>query len=105
MVGCMNIRPIYDRILVQRAKAEDMSRGGIIIPDKAKEKPFEAVVISVGNGKRDESGTLHPLSVQAGDRVLFSKYSGTEVDIDGVSHMIMREEDVLAVIDRESDAT
>jgi chaperonin GroES len=92
------IRPLHDRIIVRRLAAEEKSPGGIIIPDAAKEKPVEAEVVAVGNGKLLEDGTVHPLAVKPGDRVLFGKYSGTDIKIDGVEHLIMREEDVLGVL-------
>ena len=94
----MKIRPLHDRVLVKRLDGEEISSGGIIIPDTAKEKPIEAKVIAVGSGKRDKDGNVHALEVKAGDRVLFSKYSGTEVKIDGEEHLIMREDDLLAVL-------
>lgn len=92
------IRPLHDRILVKRVDAESKTPGGLIIPDNAKEKPVEAVVVAVGSGKRDKDGVLIALDVAAGDRVLFAKYSGSEVKIDGADHVILREEDVLAVL-------
>ena len=95
----MNFRPLHDRVVVQRIDAEAKTKGGIIIPDTAKEKPQEGEIIAVGPGARDESGKLVPLDVKAGDRVLFSKYSGTEVKIDGDEHLIMREDDLLAILD------
>lgn len=100
----MNIRPLHDRILVKRVDAQTTTPGGIIIPDNAKEKPVEAIVVAVGNGKRDPSGALIPLDVVAGDRVLFAKYSGSEVKLDGADHVILREEDVLAVIGASASA-
>jgi chaperonin GroES len=95
----MKIRPLHDRILVKRLEEETKTTGGLFIPDTAKEKPIQAKVIAVGAGKRDKDGKVHPLDVKAGDRVLFSKYGGTEVKIDGDEHLIMREEDILAVLD------
>src|SRR6478752_7117187 len=92
------IRPLSDRVIVQRVKEEEKTKGGIIIPDTAKEKPVEGKVIAVGSGKRLEDGKLHPLDVKAGDRILFGKYSGTEIKIDGEEHLILREEDVLGVM-------
>ena len=94
----MKIRPLHDRVLVKRIDAEEKTAGGLIIPDSAKEKPIQAEVIAVGNGKRDNEGKVHALDVKAGDRILFSKYSGTEVKIDGDEHLIMREDDILAVL-------
>ena len=94
----MTIRPLHDRILVKREEEQDRTAGGLYIPDTAKEKPVRAKVIAVGNGKVLEDGKVRPLDVKAGDRVLFSKYAGTEVKIDGEEHLIMREEDILGVI-------
>jgi chaperonin GroES len=93
----MKIRPLQDRILVKRIDEEAKTKGGIIIPDTAKEKPQEGKVVAVGKGKVTEDGKLQPLDVKKGDRVLFNKYSGSEVTIDGEEHLIMREEDVLAI--------
>ena len=93
------IRPLQDRILVERIEAEDKTAGGIIIPDTAKEKPQQGKVVAVGKGKRLENGTIQPLDVKVNDRILFSKYGGTEVKIDGTEYLIMREEDILGVID------
>jgi chaperonin GroES len=95
----MNLKPLHDRIVVQRVEEEAKTAGGIIIPDTAKEKPQEGKVIAVGQGKLTDSGTRAPLTVKAGDRILFSKYAGTEVKIDGVEHLIMREDDVLAIVE------
>ena len=95
----MKIRPLQDRILVKRIDEEEKSKGGIIIPDTAKEKPQEGKVIAVGKGKIDDDGKVHPLDVKKGDRVLFSKYSGTEVNIEGDEHLIIREDDVLGVVE------
>jgi len=95
----MKVRPLQDRILVQRVEEEETTKGGIIIPDTAKEKPQEGKVVAVGNGKVGEDGTARPLDVKAGDRVLFSKYAGTEVNIDGEEHLIIREDDVLGVLE------
>ncbi len=94
----MKIRPLQDRILVKRVEEEEKSAGGIIIPDSAKEKPQEGKVIAVGNGKVREDGTVQPLDVKKGDRLLFSKYAGTEVNLDGEEHLIIREDDVLGVL-------
>ena len=93
----MKIRPLHDRILVKRVDEETKTKGGIIIPDTAKEKPQEGKVVAVGKGKVTEDGKLQPLDVKKGDRVLFNKYSGTEVNVDGEEHLIIREEDVLAI--------
>jgi chaperonin GroES len=95
----MKIRPLQDRVLVKRVEGEEKTKGGIIIPDTAKEKPVEGKVIAVGSGKVGEDGKQRPLDVKAGDRILFGKYSGTEVKIDGEEHLILREEDILGVIE------
>ena len=95
----MNIRPLQDRVILKRVKEEEKTKGGIIIPDTAKEKPSEGKVIAVGNGKVREDGTVQPLDVKRGDRILFSKYSGTEVTIEGEEHLIIREDDVLAILE------
>ena len=95
----MKIRPLQDRLLVKRIDEEEMTKGGIIIPDTAKEKPQEGKVIAVGKGKVGDDGKLTPLDVKKGDKVLFSKYSGTEVNIEGEEHLIIREDDVLGVIE------
>jgi chaperonin GroES len=96
----MKIRPLQDRLIVKRVEEEEKTKGGIIIPDSAKEKPMEGKIIAVGKGKLLEDGKIHPLDVKAGDRVLFGKYAGTEVKIDGEEHLIMREDDVLGVIEK-----
>ena len=95
----MNVRPLGDRILVRRVEEVEKTRGGIIIPDSAKERPLEGKVIAVGNGKRTDDGTLVSLAVKAGDTVLFGKYAGTEIKVDGVEHIIVREDEVLGVIE------
>ena len=95
----MHFRPLHDRVVVRRIEAEEKTSGGIIIPDTAKEKPQEGEVLAVGPGARDEHGALVPLSVKAGDRILFGKWSGTEVRIDGEDLLIMKESDILGVID------
>lgn len=95
----MKLRPLQDRILVQRVEEETTTKGGIIIPDTAKEKPAEGKVIAVGNGKLGDDGKRIPLETKAGDRILFGKYSGTEVKIEGEEYLIMREDDILGVID------
>jgi chaperonin GroES len=95
----MKVRPLHDRILVRRIEGEEKTKGGLIIPDTAKEKPMEGKVIAVGKGKVDEDGKLRPLDVHKGDRVLFSKYSGTEIEVGGDEHLIIREDDVLAVLE------
>ena len=95
----MKLRPLQDRILVKRVEEEEKTKGGIIIPDTAKEKPAEGKVVAVGNGKLADDGKRIPLEIKKGDRILFGKYSGTEVKIDGEEHLVMREDDVLAVIE------
>ncbi|WP_158045061.1 co-chaperone GroES [Skermanella pratensis] len=95
----MKFRPLHDRVVVRRVEQESKTAGGIIIPDTAKEKPQEGEVIAVGPGARDESGKVHALDVRAGDRVLFGKWSGTEVKIDGVDYLIMKESDLLGVLE------
>ena len=96
----MKIRPLQDRVIVKRLEEEAMTKGGIIIPDTAKEKPMEGLVISVGKGKTADDGKLIKPDVKAGDRILFGKYGGTEVKIDGVEHLIMREDDILGIIEK-----
>ncbi len=94
----MGIRPLQDRLIVKRLDGDETSKGGIIIPDSAKEKPSEGEIIAVGKGKVREDGTVQPLDVKQGDKILFSKWAGTEIKIDGEDRLIMREEDVLGVI-------
>ena len=94
----MGFRPLHDRVLVRRVEAEEKTKGGIIIPDTAKEKPQEGEIIAIGSGARDESGKLVPLDVKAGDRILFGKWSGTEVKLDGKDLLIMKESDILGVV-------
>ena len=94
----MAFRPLHDRVLVRRVEAEEKTAGGIIIPDSAKEKPAEGVIVAVGTGARSETGTVTPLEVKAGDRVLFGKWSGTEVKLDGEDLLIMKESDILGII-------
>ncbi|MCA9581441.1 MAG: co-chaperone GroES [Myxococcales bacterium] len=96
----MAIRPLQDRVLVKRVKEEEKTKGGIIIPDTAKEKPIEGKVVAVGNGKVLDSGETRKLDVKKGDVVLFGKYSGTEVKIDGDEHLILREDDILGVVEK-----
>ena len=96
----MKVRPLQDRVLVRRIAEEEKTKGGIIIPDTAKEKPAEAEVIAVGNGKADDKGNIRALTVKKGDRVLFGKYSGNEIKIDGVDHLILREDDILGVLEK-----
>jgi chaperonin GroES len=95
----MKLRPLQDRIIVQRVEEESKTKGGIIIPDSAKEKPAEGVVISVGKGKVADDGKLIPMEVKTGNRILFGKYSGTEVKVEGEEYLIMREDDVLGIIE------
>jgi len=95
----MKVRPLNDRVLVLRVEGEQKSAGGIIIPDTAKEKPLEGKIVSAGPGKMGDDGKRVPLEVKKGDRILFSKYAGTEIKIDGVEHLFMREEDILAIIE------
>jgi len=94
-----NVRPLRDRILVKRIDEEAKTKGGLIIPDTAKEKPMEGKVLAVGNGRVDDEGKVHPLDVRKGDRVLFGKYSGNEIRVAGDEHLIIREDDVLAVLE------
>ena len=96
----MKIRPLQDRVILKRIEEEEKSKGGIIIPDTAKEKPQEGKVIAVGKGKANEDGKITPLDVKVNDRVLFGKYAGSEIIIDGEEHLIMREEDILGVIEK-----
>ena len=95
----MKFRPLHDRVVVRRIEQEEKTHGGIIIPDTAKEKPQEGEVIAVGPGARSEDGTIHPLDVKAGDRILFGKWSGTEVKIDGEELLIMKESDIMGIIE------
>jgi len=95
----MKVRPLHDRIIVKRLEEEEKTKGGIIIPETAKEKPIEGRVIAVGDGKIKEDGTKIPMEVKKGDRVLFVKYAGTEIKIDGEEHLMMKEDDVLAIIE------
>ena len=96
----MKIRPLQDRVIVKRIEEEERSKGGIIIPDTAKEKPQEGKVIAVGKGKLNDDGKITPLDIKVNDRILFGKYSGTEINIDGEEHLIMREDDILGVIEQ-----
>jgi chaperonin GroES len=98
----MKIRPLHDRILVTRVEAQTVGRGGIIIPDTAKEKPQEGHVVAVGNGKVNEAGDRIPLDVQAGDRILFGKYTGSDVNVEDDEYVIMREDDVLAILGKDA---
>ena len=96
----MKIRPLQDRVIVQRVEEEEKTKGGLIIPDTAKEKPQEGKIVAVGKGKLNDDGKITPLDVKVNDRVLFGKYAGTEINIDGEEHLIMREEDILGIIDK-----
>ncbi len=98
----MKFRPLHDRVVVRRVESEERTAGGIIIPDTAKEKPQEGEIVAVGPGGRDEAGKLIPLDVKAGDRILFGKWSGTEVKIDGTEYLIMKESDVMGIIEGKS---
>jgi chaperonin GroES len=100
----MTVRPLHDRILIKRIEEKETVKGGIIIPDTAKEKPQEGEVIAVGNGKKTEEGKVIPLDVKAGDRILFGKYSGTEIKIDDQEYLILREEEVLGVLEAAKHA-
>jgi chaperonin GroES len=95
----MKLRPLYDRVLVKRLEEQHKTAVGLHIPDSAKEKPVEALVVSVGSGKLQEDGSLRKLDIKAGDKILFTKYSGSEIKIDGVEHLILREDEILALID------
>lgn len=95
----MKIRPLQDRILVRRVQEEEKSKGGIIIPDTAKEKPVEGEIVAVGTGKVLDNGKLRTLDVKAGDRILFGKYAGNEITVDGIEHLILREEEILGVVE------
>ena len=101
----MKFRPLHDRVVVRRIEAEEKTAGGIIIPDTAKEKPQEGEVIAVGPGARDENGKVNPLDVQVGDRILFGKWSGTEVRIDGEDLLIMKESDIMGVVEKTGSVT
>jgi len=96
----VKIRPLQDRVIVKRIEEEEKSKGGIIIPDTAKEKPQEGKVIAIGRGKVNDDGKVTPLDVKVNDRILFGKYSGTEINIDGEEHLIMREDDILGIIEK-----
>jgi chaperonin GroES len=94
----MKIKPLHDRVIVKRVEEEETTKGGIIIPDTAKEKPVEGKVIAVGDGKITEDGKRQPLEVKKGDKILFGKYAGTDINIDGEEHLIMREDDIIAIV-------
>ena len=98
----MSFRPLHDRVLIRRVEAEEKTAGGIIIPDTAKEKPMEGEVVAVGPGARDESGKVQALDVKAGDRVLFGKWSGTEIKLDGEDLIIMKESDIMGIVDQSA---
>ena len=98
----MNIRPLYDRVVIKRIEETETKQGGLYIPDSAKEKPQEGEVVAVGQGKRLESGKLAPLDVKAGDRILFGKYSGSEIKLDGNDYLILREDEILGILDGAS---
>ena len=98
----MKVRPLHDRVVIKRIEEQETVRGGIIIPDSAKEKPQEAEVVAVGTGKRNEAGQVFPLEVKAGDRILFGKYSGTEIKLDGQEFLILREDEILGILDSGS---
>jgi len=100
----MTVRPLHDRIIIKRVEEKESIKGGIIIPDSAKEKPQEGLVIAVGNGKKNEDGKVFPLDVKAGDRILFGKYSGTEIKLDNEEYLILREEEVLGVLQAAKSA-
>jgi chaperonin GroES len=95
----MKLRPLYDRILIKRVDEEEKTAGGLFIPDTAKEKPQQGLVVAVGNGKLQEDGSIRKLDIKAGDKILFSKYSGNDIKIDGTEHLILKEDDVLAVLE------
>ncbi|MCD6262605.1 MAG: co-chaperone GroES [Deltaproteobacteria bacterium] len=95
----MKLRPLHDRVIIKRTEEEERTKGGIIIPDTAKEKPVEGIVIAVGDGKRTDDGKKLPLDVKEGDKVLFGKYAGTEIKIDGEEHLIMKEDDIIAIVE------
>jgi len=95
----MKFRPLHDRVVVKRVEEEARTKGGIIIPDTAKEKPMEGEIVAVGPGARDEKGTLVPLDVKKGDRILFGKWSGTEIKLDGVEYLIMKESDIMGILE------
>ena len=101
----MNFRPLHDRVLVRRVTAEEKTAGGIIIPDTAKEKPQEGEVVSVGAGTINDKGEIRPLDVKAGDRILFGKWSGTEIKLDGVEYLIMKESDIMGIVEGSAAAS
>ena len=95
----MNIRPLHDRVLVKRTESEEKTAGGIILPESAQEKPMEGIVVSAGSGSRDESGKIHALEVKTGDKIIFAKWSGTEIKVNGEEMLIMKESDILGIIE------
>ena len=95
----MKVKPLYDRVLVRRLEPEEQKRGGIIIPDTAKEKPMEGEVVAVGSGRLDDDGNRIPMEVKEGDRILFGKYAGTEINIESIEHLILREDEVLGILE------
>ena len=95
----MKIRPLHDRIIVKRIEEEEKTKGGIIIPDSAKEKPLEGEVVAIGSGKIREDGSKQPMDVKVGDKILFAKYGGTDIKIDGEEHLIMREDDIMGIVE------
>ena len=97
----MNMRPLHDRVVVKRIEAKEQMQGSLYIPDTAKEKPQEGEVVAVGNGKRSDDGKVHALDVQVGDRILFGKYSGSDIKLDGQEYLIMREDEILVVLDKK----
>jgi chaperonin GroES len=97
----MNIRPLHDRVVVKRIEQSEQKQGSLYIPDSAKEKPQEGEVVAVGNGKRSDDGQIHPLDVKAGDRILFGKYSGSDIKMDGQEYLIMREDEILGILDKK----
>jgi chaperonin GroES len=101
----MKFRPLHDRVVVKRVAEEEKTKGGIIIPDTAKEKPMEGEIVAVGPGARDEKGALVALDVKAGDRILFGKWSGTEIKLDGVEYLIMKESDIMGILEGSAAAT
>ena len=101
----MKFRPLHDRVVVKRVEEEGKTKGGIFIPDTAKEKPMEGEIVAVGPGARDEKGTIVPLDVKPGDRILFGKWSGTEIKLDGVEYLIMKESDIMGILEGSAVAT
>jgi chaperonin GroES len=100
----MNFRPLHDRVLVRRLETQETTKGGIIIPDSAKEKPMEGQVVAVGTGHHHEDGTTHPLAVKVGDHIVFTKWSGTELTVDGQEYLVMKESDIMGIIEGANNA-